>query len=151
MCSKRDYSGKYFIFHVKMMVLRWMLILLTIRLFASTIQPLFVELTNMATVQCESLEARHFAKHGETKLAQEAEARHLQARGRVESADLKVNPCGKIDAAKLWKWNKDTNSVTVRIDDSHVPSFWAEIKIPLDQLNRFVTDCKQDNEDCGAR
>ncbi len=60
--------------------------------------------------------------------------------GRVESSDGKVNPFGKIDNARFVSYDNVEQVVTIRVDDTHVPSFWMEIRIPMAQLNAFITN-----------
>jgi hypothetical protein len=59
-------------------------------------------------------------------------------KGRVMDQDNNINPRGIIDSAKFDCYNKDTNTVVIRIDDTNVPGFWLEIPLNLNQLQDWI-------------
>lgn len=74
---------------------------------------------------------------------------HLYAVGRVQETTyikdmvssrphVVYNTSGIIDGAHLDGYDKDTNSVSIRIDHSETPSFWIGLTLPLDKLAEFV-------------
>src|SRR4029078_12373621 len=94
----------------------------------------------MAAKRYRSLEAQYCAKVGLPKFAEEAESKHLEAKGRVLGSDGKVNPYGKGDGARLMGLEGD--SVKIRFDDSRVPEFWLELSVPIEQFENFVKKAK---------
>lgn len=91
-----------------------------------------------------SAEARYLYEQGDVEGAKDVESRALPATGRVENAAGKVNP-GKINGARLESF--ENGVVTLRVDDTNVLSFWLSIDIPLDKLEKFISQCKRD-QDC---
>lgn len=78
----------------------------------------------------------------------------LEASGRITEVTkepgyqwdiIKYNGASKkIDGARLMAFNPSSNTVTIRLDHSTCPSFWAEVHIPLDKLSKWVENEKVD-------
>lgn len=100
----------------------------------------------------QSPDARHQASQlsiiepGAMEAAEETEQAHIpDARGCVADVAYArdgrpgtlTNPFGKIDGARFTDFDPETRMVTLRIDDSHVPSFWTEVRFTLDKLEEF--------------
>ncbi len=90
-----------------------------------------------------SLEAKDLAEHGEYELAEIAESNHLNAVGRVCGRDENNRPTvngpgSRIDGARFYNYDSETQSICIRVDDSRVPEFWLEIRLPLQQLHAYV-------------
>ncbi len=69
----------------------------------------------------------------------------LTAKGRITELDYsKLRPTAicnksqKIDGVKLNTYDEDRRVFTIRLDHSEIPSFWAEIEIPVDQLKKWM-------------
>ena len=63
--------------------------------------------------------------------------------GRIEGRDslseyTRVNLGSRIDSVAFSSYNDVTNTVTIRLDHSTIPSFWIEIPLNLTQLSEFV-------------
>ncbi len=86
----------------------------------------------------KSLGAQQLAEMGELALAEEDEADHLECQGRIIGSDKTVNAFGKIDSARLYRYNPDQKTVVIRLDHSTIPEFWAEVTIPENQLASFI-------------
>lgn len=72
---------------------------------------------------------------------------HLPARGRVQGTSMQghptVNPFGVVNGARLERFEPETRTVTLRVDDTHVPEFWLEVELPLDRLRAWVQLAEQ--------
>ena len=78
-------------------------------------------------------------------MAQAEERAHLpMARGRVMQRDENgreiVNPGGVIDGARFFDWDSERRVVTLRLDDTRIPAFWATVEIPLGQLEAWIEE-----------
>lgn len=69
-------------------------------------------------------------------------AMQLEARGRVQDQDAEgrvvYNCTQRIDGARLVTYDVEARLLTIRLDHSECPGFWAEVQLPLEQLDRFV-------------
>ncbi len=57
--------------------------------------------------------------------------------------DGNINKFGVIDGAKIQYYDHENNTIRLRIDDSNVPGFWIEFNISLNNLEKFVEECKK--------
>ena len=81
----------------------------------------------------EYLHADVLEEMTESKLA------HLpHARGRVCDSTGKFNATGRINSARFRSYDQRNRMLTLRLDDSSIPEFWAEVSIPLDQLEAWI-------------
>ena len=64
------------------------------------------------------------------------------ARGRIEGRDDRgkpiVNPGSKIDGARFYRYDPDTDTVTIRVDHLDIPAFWMEVPFTMAALNAWV-------------
>ena len=67
-----------------------------------------------------------------------------QVKGRVMDGDGNINKFGVIDGARIQYYDHESNTIRLRIDDSNVPGFWIEFNISLNNLEKFVEECKKD-------
>jgi hypothetical protein len=74
------------------------------------------------------------------EIAEQSEARHLEARGRIYSCDGKVNKKQKIDGARLLAYDKKTKKLTIRVDHTEILEFWIEIDVSQKQLMEFIEE-----------
>lgn len=91
----------------------------------------------------ECIEDRDFEN---LDLAADAESAVLETRGRL-SDHGKSNYDGKINGVRLAGYDRTNQSVTIRMDDSRVLSFWAEITLDLGQLKRWIAQQEEVGED----
>lgn len=69
----------------------------------------------------------------------------LTARGRIEKVVTSrgrthgvVNMGGEIDNARLLTYDKESNTIILRMDRSTHQEFWAEVYIPVEQLRNWL-------------
>ena len=85
---------------------------------------------------------------GDVKWAEQAESRHLQAKGRVYNGMGRVNgPGPKIDDARLWSFDKRRRVVTIRVDDTRLPEIWMELEVPMAKLLKFIEEEENESAD----
>jgi len=94
----------------------------------------------MAAKRYRSLEAQYCIEMGLPEFAEEAELKHLNAKGRVRGSNGEVNSCGNVDGARLFAL--EGKYVIIRVDDSRVPEFWLELFVPIEQFENFVKKAK---------
>ena len=81
-------------------------------------------------------------------IAAEKAQTHLEANGRIMGRvpvtnmimdnTIINNASGKIDGARFFTYDPDTKTITIRLDHSKFPEFWAEVRIPLKKLQEWL-------------
>lgn len=59
-------------------------------------------------------------------------------KGRVMDASQNLNKNQRINGARYYDYDRTTNTIVLKIDDSNVPGFWLEIPIDLDHMYKWI-------------
>lgn len=66
----------------------------------------------------------------------------LYTRGRIQDSGENnkpiVNSKQKIDGVRFLDYDPESKVVTIRMDHSECPGFWAEIQITVEQFDKFI-------------
>lgn len=56
----------------------------------------------------------------------------------VMDIDKNLKTYQSIDRARYYDYDKTTNSIVIRIDDTNAPGFWLEVPINLDHMFKWI-------------
>jgi len=62
----------------------------------------------------------------------------INVKGTVMDSDKKLNKNLTINRARYYDYDKTTNTVVIRVEDTNVPEFWLEIPIDLNHMYKWI-------------
>jgi len=62
----------------------------------------------------------------------------MNVKGRVMDSNKNLNKGQSIDGARYFDYDKTTNIIVIRVDDTNVPGFWLKIPIDLNHMYKWI-------------